>query len=427
LGVDEEMNMLKSLSWRQISPYPEAAPAFTDGGGGAFTQVSGGKRNCFGRIVCDRFPIEADRAYFVTVAAYPENVRDSAVNLHALINWYDKNNWNDPSFWPPVTKRDYIKGVREGDRIIFSGTFTAPSALELAGNPPADAVYAEVELGFKWSETGRVTWRDASVSAAETVSRPVRAAALLAIPKKTVRESLDNALRMIDKIAEQNPDIICLNETALTEGMDFIGSAVTLNGYEVCAFCEKAAEHGIYIIAGLVTKEDGILFNSALLIGPGGKTEGIYRKIQIPLDEGEKGLTPGDEIGVFDIRVRGQDVRIGIMICFDAEFPEIGAVMYEKGVEMIFVPTNGSTELGRRAKDAGAYIVLSASPAGTRIFTPAGTLAAQGEGFCLYEADLNGQLTEEWTGPGPAHADVRSALRQERRTDVYSKKEGYNT
>jgi len=176
----------------------------------------------------------------------------------------------------------------------------------------------------------------------------------------------------------------------------------------------------MYIVAGLVTDEDGILYNSALLIGPGGEIEGHYRKMQIPLFEAEKGLTPGDGLGVFDIHVNGRGVRIGIMICFDAEFPEIAAAMYRHGVEMIFIPTNGPVELGRRARDAGAYLVLSARPGGTRIFAPSGRLLAEGKASCAYEIDLNGQHTEEWTGPGPGHADVKTVLKQERRTDLYN-------
>jgi hypothetical protein len=405
--------------WTQTAPYPEAAPSFTDNKDGTATQVSNGGKNCFGRVVSNKFDITAGETYFFSVTAKPENLRDEKVNLHVIINWYDKN-W-DKGYWPPITKRDYLEGVRVGDEIIFSGYFSCPPGLVLSGNKPVDAILAEIEFCLKWSETGSVTWKDIYFTPYKQEERSVKTASIFAKPKDKISDSMDNILKLIDDAAKDNPDIILFNETALTPNMNFIETAVTLEGDEIKAICAKAKEHNTYIIIGLAIKENGVYYNVALLISPDGKVKNVYKKLQIPLAEAEKGLTPGDEIGVYKINVNGKDVKIGILICWDAEFPELSDAMFKNGAEIIFVPTNGNNALGYRAKEAGAYLVLSCNPNGPKMFAPSGEEIASGKSYCVFDIDLNKQYTYEWISTGPAHAETKSVMRQERRYDIYEK------
>ena len=46
------------------------------------------------------------------------------------------------------------------------------------------------------------------------------------------------------------------------------------------------------------------------------------------------GITPGDEIKVFDTDCG----KISILICYDLEFPELGRIVTEKGANIIFTP-----------------------------------------------------------------------------------------
>ena len=415
---NQNSNILDAANWRLLSPYAEAAPALSRDDDGSFRMQSNGRRDCFGRLISDKVAITAGTGYRVRVEAYPADVRDEDVCLHVLLNWYDEN-WDNPAYWPHITRRDYLKARREGEVLVFDGHFHAPDGLILANNPPVAAIYAELELCFKWSESGSVTWKQPALWAAPLEKHHVRLASLYQVPNGSKAEALARLLGRIDEAATQRPDILCLNETALSPDMDFIGSAVTIDGDEVRALRQAAKRHAIYIIAGLAINEGGILYNTALLITPDGHIAGTYRKIHVPLVEAELGLTPGDEPGIFDITVQGREIKIGIMICFDAEFPELTHMMYENDVEIVFIPTNGPPELGMRAKDSGAYWVLAAGGDGPRIFAPSGDLLAIGENLCIYEADLNGLQTREWTGPGPAHSDVKTALRQERRRDLY--------
>jgi len=476
-------NLLYGVSWRLVTPYAAAAPAFSEGADGSLCLLTNGRRDCFGRLISDKVAIKAGTDYHVQVTAWPEDVRNRDVCLHVLINWYDEH-WNEPGYYPQVTQRDYLRGhipdcVRgsgdpalsspagrlhcgvtgESNALIFEGHFTAPSGLILENNPPVDAIYAELELVLKWSETGAVRWKNPCLSVRPLEKRNIRLAALFASPDGLPRgDIMKQLLARIDEAATQGPDILCLNETALSPGMDFIGSAVAIDGAEVTAICAAAKRHGIHIIAGLAIVQSGmplgipgagsrsakltsshplptyakrriasaggssqrdedIIYNMALLIAPDGQLIGQYRKIHVPLCEAELGLTPGDEPGIFEIMINGRKIKIGIMICFDAEFPELPRIMHEHEVEIVFIPTNGPPELGGRAKDSGAYWVLAAS-GGPRVFAPSGDLLAMDKHLCLYEADLNEQHTQQWIGPGPAHSDVKTALRQERRRDV---------
>lgn len=56
----------------------------------------------------------------------------------------------------------------------------------------------------------------------------------------------------------------------------------------------------------------------------------------------EFGIAPGDGLRVFDTALG----RIGILVCYDAEFPLIARAMVEAGAEILLVPASTETERG---------------------------------------------------------------------------------
>lgn len=98
-----------------------------------------------------------------------------------------------------------------------------------------------------------------------------------------------------------------------------------------------AAVNGVHICAAsaLVRREDGTAVNRARLFAPGGAF-GVQDKLVMTRYEREVlDIKPGRKARVFDTALG----RIGISICYDAEFPLIARTMVEAGAEIILVPS----------------------------------------------------------------------------------------
>jgi predicted amidohydrolase len=94
-------------------------------------------------------------------------------------------------------------------------------------------------------------------------------------------------------------------------------------------------ERGLHIVAGLNEREGENLYNTAVLVGPGGLL-GRYRKMHLFMDEKDI-FEPGDlGLPVFDIGL----CRIGMLICFDWMFPEVWRILALKGADIICHPSN---------------------------------------------------------------------------------------
>ncbi|MFD0670246.1 carbon-nitrogen hydrolase family protein [Cohnella sp. GCM10027633] len=97
-----------------------------------------------------------------------------------------------------------------------------------------------------------------------------------------------------------------------------------------------AREYGMYIIAGThVTKRGDRLRNSAFLFAP----DGTYRtqdKLHItPTEKEAWNVEAGDGVEVFDTPYG----TIGLLTCYDIEFPEIVRMVRAKGADVIFCPS----------------------------------------------------------------------------------------
>lgn len=85
-------------------------------------------------------------------------------------------------------------------------------------------------------------------------------------------------------------------------------------------------------------KQPNIIYNSSVLIGPSEGIIGAYRKTHLfPLERLEGGgwSTAGTEAPVFDIKY----ARIGMIICYDGDFPELSRELAILGAEVIVRPS----------------------------------------------------------------------------------------
>jgi len=98
---------------------------------------------------------------------------------------------------------------------------------------------------------------------------------------------------------------------------------------------EITRRRGCHIVTGFNELDNGLLYNSAVLLGPGGIV-GKYRKLHLFLNEKDY-FQPGNlGLPVFDLGC----CRIGLMICFDWIFPEAWRVLALKGADIICHPSN---------------------------------------------------------------------------------------
>ena len=99
-----------------------------------------------------------------------------------------------------------------------------------------------------------------------------------------------------------------------------------------------AAEHGVHICAAsaLVRDDEGRPVNRARLMTPEGQI-GIQDKLILTRYERDPmRIEPGRVARVFDTALG----RIGIAICYDAEFPLIARAMVEAGAQIVLVPSS---------------------------------------------------------------------------------------
>lgn len=103
-------------------------------------------------------------------------------------------------------------------------------------------------------------------------------------------------------------------------------------GPSTARLADLARQFRLFLCAGMSEKEADIVYNTMVLLGPDGYI-GKQRKLHMSRDEGffYKG---GREISVFDVG----KCKVGIVICYDNQFPEIARVAALKGADVILMP-----------------------------------------------------------------------------------------
>src|SRR5690606_20412101 len=98
---------------------------------------------------------------------------------------------------------------------------------------------------------------------------------------------------------------------------------------------EYAIAYNVNIIAGsMPLEEDGSLYNSSYLLHRNGKVSD-FRKIHItPNEKKYYGMVGGDKVKVIDTDCG----KVGLLICYDVEFPELSRILADQGMKILFVP-----------------------------------------------------------------------------------------
>jgi N-carbamoylputrescine amidase len=104
------------------------------------------------------------------------------------------------------------------------------------------------------------------------------------------------------------------------------------------AFRDLARQAGLAIAVTYLQRWPGGPRNVATIIDRHGEDVLTYAKVHTCDWVFEQWLTPGDAFPVADVDTRSGPVRVGVMICYDREFPESARVLMLNGAEVILTP-----------------------------------------------------------------------------------------
>jgi predicted amidohydrolase len=210
-------------------------------------------------------------------------------------------------------------------------------------------------------------------------------------PAPLTRASIDaNVRHCVDMVSRcataSNADLVVLPETCTTGFSPGVAVRALwdlldpIPGEQTAPLHRVAAETGVHLVYGAYARgpQPGVVFNCAVLVGPDGAQLGIYNKTHPFCTEivtGGGWVTPGDDVCVIDTELG----RIGLMICFDGDFPELARITALKGAEILARPSAllrsaDIWELTNRARayDNGVFVIGSnatgTDPDGTMYF-----------------------------------------------------------
>ena len=160
--------------------------------------------------------------------------------------------------------------------------------------------------------------------------------------KQKGEENLDRCFEMIDEAAAQGADLavtieavnscMALGDVRYPYPEIFEG----LDGSQVKRFSDAAKKHKMHIVAGLLLTIDGKTYNCAVLFDSRGEIVGVHKKVHLPAGE-ELHVAHGDRFEVFHTELG----NIGMMVCWDLQFPESVREMALGGADLICCPTLG--------------------------------------------------------------------------------------
>jgi len=227
---------------------------------------------------------------------------------------------------------------------------------------PGDAVTARIELSLRWERNAEAVWSDIRLEQIESIpARPVRLATVHFSPRDgtTAADKCAQFEPFIRSAADQNADLVVLPETLtyFGSGRPMSECAEAIPGESTKFFGRLCKELDLYVVAGLLERSGNLVYNVAVLIGPSGKVEGVYRKTCLPRGEIDAGIVPGDDYPVFPTRFG----KLGMMVCYDGFFPEVARQLSNRGAEVIAFPVWGCNPMlaAARACENHVYVVSS--------------------------------------------------------------------
>ncbi len=160
-----------------------------------------------------------------------------------------------------------------------------------------------------------------------------------ALTKESITDNLDRCVDFTRRCVDATgAELVVLPESATTGftpgcSKEELWDLVTeMPGGIVEPIQEVARETGAHVCIGTYERgpERGIVYNASVLVSPAGDVLGVYRKTHPFCSEAVDGggwVTPGDTVTVCDTELG----KIGMIICFDGDYPELSRIQAVQG------------------------------------------------------------------------------------------------
>jgi predicted amidohydrolase len=341
--------------------------------------------------------IEGGQAYAIVAICAAKDITSPSQSLLVRMEWTKAGKGLHPAGM-------LVRGPRLDDgKLKFNDILIAPK----------EADGARLSLEVKWPQGGAVVWERVGVTpAAPPAPRKAKVGTVYLRPRNSTPErNLQLFSNEIDAAGRLGLDIVCLPEAITSAGTQQNGpqSAEPIPGPSTERLGNAARKNRLWVVAGLYERDGDRVYNTAVLLDREGRLAGKYRKIHLPREEWQLGVTPGHEYPVFQTDFG----TIAMEICYDIFFPETTAAFSLRGAEVIFVPIWGNTlpdAAGRaegesifrvRARDHGVFLVPSVYDGNSLVVDPLGRILASSkgaQGVFWHEIDLGQRECLDWIG-----------------------------
>lgn len=290
----------------------------------------------------------------------------------------------------------------------------------LEAKAPPDAGAARIELLLVNAPQATAWFDDVSLERIDSPApRLVKVASVNYRPERMDDGSaLANVARFAEVVAAEVPadaDLIVLPEgvTVVATGLSYAEAAQTIPGPITHKLGQIAAAKDAYLVAGVYERAGPAIYNTSVLLDRKGDLVGKYRKVYLPREEFEGGLTPGSDFPVFDTDFG----RLGMMICWDVQYADPARALALRGADIVAMPIWGGnmTLASARAIENHVFLAASGYNHPTYVMDPKGEILSRAdeEGtVAVATVDLNRRYHWEWLG------EMRGRFFHELRRDV---------
>ena len=200
--------------------------------------------------------------------------------------------------------------------------------------------------------------------------------------------------------------------------------ALPADGPELHSLASVARENAVALIVGAAERVGGGVANSAICVDRQGNLSAVYRKVQLYGGAESDAFVAGDELLVVELC----GIKMGLMICFDVEFPEIARSLARAGAEMLVTISANMEPFGNdhavfaaaRALENGlphAYVNQVGTGEHGLFFTGGSTIVSP-DGETIAREDSAGETILEAGLPLPMKSSVRENYPDQLRTPL---------
>lgn len=169
--------------------------------------------------------------------------------------------------------------------------------------------------------------------------------------------TVERALALLKEAAKQGAQVVVLPEAFIggypkgadfhiylgartlqgrTEFKHYFDAAVSVDGPEISLLAKAAMEHKLYVCLGVIERDGGTLYCTAVYLGPEGRVLGKHRKLMpTALERLIWGFGDGSTLKAVDTPYG----KLGAVICWENYMPALRMAMYQQRIALYCAPT----------------------------------------------------------------------------------------